>query len=176
LPSCGIRERRYNWLRVLHRCAGTSTVLCRCPARTLILNDRRRPPFGDIDDRIRTIAQALNLTSILWQSDSDDWRINTGTPPVTSAQIDANYQNVINGVNNGTYNERGTIMLTHELNNFTMSEAIKWYPMLKAAFSKLVPIASAYNLTHPYAEGNISCVFACLCSPPGNQLTQKRLP
>ncbi|KAJ9113621.1 hypothetical protein QFC22_005929 [Naganishia vaughanmartiniae] len=115
-----------------------------------------RPPFGDIDDRIRTIAQALNLTSILWQSDSDDWRINTGTPPVTSAQIDANYQNIINGVNNGTYNERGTIMLTHELNNFTMSEAIKWYPMLKAAFSKLVPIASAYNLTHPYAEGNIS--------------------
>ncbi|KAJ9093522.1 hypothetical protein QFC21_006355 [Naganishia friedmannii] len=115
-----------------------------------------RPPFGDIDDRIRTIAQALNLTSILWQSDSDDWRINTGTPPVTSAQIDANYQNLINGVNNGTYDKRGTIMLTHELNNFTMSEAIKWYPMLKAAFGKLVPIASAYNLTHPYAEGNIS--------------------
>lgn len=25
-------------------------------------------------------------------------------------------------------------MLTHELNNFTMSEAIKFYPQLKAAF------------------------------------------
>jgi hypothetical protein len=25
-------------------------------------------------------------------------------------------------------------MLTHELNNFTMSEAIKYYPALRAAF------------------------------------------
>lgn len=26
-------------------------------------------------------------------------------------------------------------MLTHELNNFTMSEAMKFYPMLKSAFT-----------------------------------------
>ena len=25
-------------------------------------------------------------------------------------------------------------MLTHELNNFTMQEAVNWYPKLKAAF------------------------------------------
>jgi hypothetical protein len=35
----------------------------------------------------------------------------------------------------GTFNTVGGIMLTHELNNFTMSEAIKFYPQLKAAFS-----------------------------------------
>ena len=29
----------------------------------------------------------------------------------------------------------GAIMLTHELNNYTMSEAIKWYPSLRAAFN-----------------------------------------
>ncbi|GHJ90022.1 hypothetical protein NliqN6_6424 [Naganishia liquefaciens] len=115
-----------------------------------------RPPFGDIDDRIRVIAGAMNLTSILWQEDSEDWRINTGNPPVTAASIDANYQALIDSLNNGTFNERGTIMLTHELNNFTMSEAIKWYPQLKQAFASLVPVASAYNLTHPYQEGNIS--------------------
>ncbi|KAJ9098996.1 hypothetical protein QFC20_005814 [Naganishia adeliensis] len=115
-----------------------------------------RPPFGDIDDRIRTIAAALNLTSILWQSDSDDWRINTGNPPVTSQQIDGNYQSLIDQLNNGTFDKRGTIMLTHELNNFTMSEAIKWYPQLKQAFAKIVPIASGYNLTHPYQENNVS--------------------
>ncbi|KAI5448949.1 hypothetical protein NCC49_005743 [Naganishia albida] len=115
-----------------------------------------RPPFGDIDDRIRIIAGALNLTSILWQSDSDDWRINTGNPPVTADQIDANYQSLLNQLGNGTFDKRGTIMLTHELNNFTMSEAIKWYPQMKAAFDKIVPIASAYNLTHPYQEGNVT--------------------
>ena len=30
--------------------------------------------------------------------------------------------------------QAGAIMLTHELNNYTMSEAIKWYPALRAAF------------------------------------------
>ena len=31
--------------------------------------------------------------------------------------------------------QAGAIMLTHELNNYTMSEAIKWYPSLRAAFN-----------------------------------------
>lgn len=105
----------------------------------------------------------MNLTSILWQEDSEDWRINTGNPPVTAASIDGNYQALIDSLNNGTFNERGTIMLTHELNNFTMSEAIKWYPQLKQAFASLVPVASAYNLTHPYQESNIRYVQ----HPPG---------
>jgi hypothetical protein len=30
--------------------------------------------------------------------------------------------------------KEGAIMLMHELNNFTMSEAVKFYPKLKAAF------------------------------------------
>jgi len=48
-------------------------------------------------------------------------------------------------------------MLTHELNNYTMSEAMKFYPQLKAAFTGgLVPIAVALNETQPYMENNIS--------------------
>jgi hypothetical protein len=35
----------------------------------------------------------------------------------------------------GTFNTAGGILLAHELNNFTMSEAIKFYPQLKSAFS-----------------------------------------
>lgn len=30
----------------------------------------RRPPYGDVDNRIRTIAQALNLTTIIWSYDT----------------------------------------------------------------------------------------------------------
>ena len=47
-------------------------------------------------------------------------------------------------------------MLTHELNNFTMSEAIKFYPQLKAAFKYLVPVGVGYNWTQPYVETNYS--------------------
>ena len=47
-------------------------------------------------------------------------------------------------------------MLTHELNNYTMSKAIEWYPKLKAAFLNLVPISVSLNNTTPYVETNVT--------------------
>lgn len=47
-------------------------------------------------------------------------------------------------------------MLTHELNNFTMSEAVKFYDQLKAAFKYLVPMGVATNQSQPYVETNYS--------------------
>jgi len=114
-----------------------------------------RPPYGDIDDRIRSIAKALGLRVILWQSDSFDWEVGS-TPGVTPATVDANYQSLITAAQNGTFNTAGTIMLTHEINNYTMSEAIKFYPMLKAAFKHLVPVGVGENITQPYVESNYS--------------------
>jgi hypothetical protein len=43
----------------------------------------RRPPYGDVDNRIRTIAQALNLTTIIWSYDtvSQAWYGAVGWQP-----------------------------------------------------------------------------------------------
>jgi len=62
-----------------------------------------RPPYGDIDDRVRAVAKALGLRVILWTTDSFDWEVGA-TPGVTPAMVDANYQNLINGAQNGSYN------------------------------------------------------------------------
>lgn len=113
-----------------------------------------RPPYGDIDDRVRYIANALGLRSILWQYDSNDWQV--GSTSTTPAQVDANYQNLITAAGNGTFNSAGTIILTHELNNYTMSEAIKFYPQLKQAFKALVPVGVGWNKSQPYVETNYS--------------------
>ncbi|KAF9220646.1 carbohydrate esterase family 4 protein [Gyrodon lividus] len=109
-----------------------------------------RPPFGDVDDRVRAIAHALGLRTILWQYDSNDWRAGTGN--ITDADVDANYQALITRAQSGSYSTGGTIMLTHELNNFTMAEAVKFYDQLKAAFKYLVPMGVATNQTQPYVE------------------------
>jgi len=114
-----------------------------------------RPPYGDVDDRIRAIAQALGLRAILWQYDSNDWQVGS-SPNVTPAMVDANYQNLITSAQNGTFNSQGTIMLTHEINNYTMSEAIKFYPQLKAAFKHIVPVGVGMNWSQPYLETNYS--------------------
>ncbi|KAF8258594.1 carbohydrate esterase family 4 protein [Lactarius quietus] len=111
-----------------------------------------RPPYGDVDDRIRAIANALGLQTILWEFNSGDW--NEGVNGYTVADVDENYQQFINNETAGTFSTVGSIMLTHELNNFTMSEAIKWHPKLKSAFSHIVPIGVALNKTHPYKESN----------------------
>lgn len=113
-----------------------------------------RPPYGDVDDRIRAIAHALGLRTILWRYDTFDWEEGTGG--VTAAQVDANYQAILTAAGNGTFNTAGAIILTHEIDNFTMSEAIKFYPQLKAAFSHIVPVGVSLNITQPYVETNYS--------------------
>jgi len=111
-----------------------------------------RPPYGDIDDRIRAIANALGLRTIIWTYDSNDWKAVVGTVP--PATVDASYQSLIDSANNGTFDTAGTIILTHELANFTMAEAVKFYPQLKTAFKYLVPVGVSLNKTQPYVEPN----------------------
>ncbi|KAF8346414.1 carbohydrate esterase family 4 protein [Amanita rubescens] len=105
-----------------------------------------RPPYGDVDDRIRAIANGLGLRTIMWGYDSEDWRF--GVRGVTAADIDANYQQFINDAVSNRFNTIGPIFLTHELSNFTMLEAIKFYPQLKAAFDRIEPIGVALNWTN----------------------------
>ncbi|KAG2067160.1 glycoside hydrolase/deacetylase [Suillus decipiens] len=108
-----------------------------------------RPPYGDIDDRIRAIAHAMGLRTIIWQYDSNDWR-GPGNG------VDQDYQSLITNAQKGTFATKGTIMLTHELNNFTMSKAIQYYSQLKTAFKYLVPVGVATNQTQPYVETGYS--------------------
>jgi len=58
-----------------------------------------------------------------------------GNVTISQADVDADYGLFVNNLTTGTFNTVGGIMLTHELNNFTMQEAVNWYPKLKAAFS-----------------------------------------
>jgi peptidoglycan/xylan/chitin deacetylase (PgdA/CDA1 family) len=63
---------------------------------------RIQPPYGDVDDRIRAIAQGLGLQTIIWEYDTNDWE--EGSDNVTVADIDQNYQVILDAANNGTFN------------------------------------------------------------------------
>ena len=73
-------------------------------------------------------------------------------------------------------------MLTHELNNFTMSEAVKFYGQLKAAFKYLVPMGVATNISQPYVETNYSlpnfeqCRFSFLSCDDVTNTRSQTLP
>ncbi|KWU45895.1 family 4 carbohydrate esterase [Rhodotorula sp. JG-1b] len=107
-----------------------------------------RPPYGDVDDRVRYIAQALGLRTIIWSDNTFDYEVST----LGINAVNANYQTIINGGKNGTYNSNGTIVLTHELNNDTMSLVQQNFAAIKAAFKYVAPVHVALNSTEPYVE------------------------
>ena len=110
-----------------------------------------RPPFGDIDDRVRAIATGLGLESVLWTDDTDDWKIlPLGTLP--TASIDANYASIIAKETAGPSAGQGNIVLTHEINGHTMEEFMAQYPKIKAVFKHIVPLTACMNKTNPYPE------------------------
>lgn len=117
-----------------------------------------RPPMGDVDDRIRYIANALGLQTIIWQHDSFDWELGqtVNGAVITQQDVENNYMTFINQAATGQFAQQGAIILTHELNNFTMSEAVKFYPQLKGAFQHIVPVGVALNKSKPYQEAGYS--------------------
>lgn len=96
-----------------------------------------RPPFGDVDDRVRAIAHQLGLVTVLWDADSQDWQLpsktNNGT--LTPDAVDGYFTNWIAARVSGNDTLHGHLGLEHELNEATITVAEKWLPKLKEAFN-----------------------------------------
>ncbi|WFD06608.1 hypothetical protein MVES1_001962, partial [Malassezia vespertilionis] len=102
-----------------------------------------RPPQGDVDDRVRAIATALGMHTIMWQEDTNDWQLGEGA---SRKKIAHNYHKIFEKANH-----ESPIVLTHELPK-TMSEFIRMYPDMKAAYKHVVPVSACVNATNPYPE------------------------
>lgn len=108
-----------------------------------------RPPYGDVDDRVRWIATQLGLTAVIWNLDTDDWAAGVTT---TIEAVEKSYDEYIEMGTNGTFATSGNIVLTHEINNNTMSLAIDYLPKIVAAYKQVIDVATCYNISYPYFE------------------------
>ncbi|KAI0067945.1 glycoside hydrolase/deacetylase [Artomyces pyxidatus] len=114
-----------------------------------------RPPFGDIDDRVRAISQAMDLTPVIWTRispmatfDTDDFNIHGGVTSVQ--QVLANWEDILGNVS--TINT-GFIVLEHDL------------------FQQSVEVATGYILPDALAHQpafRIEPVVSCLNLPMGD--------
>jgi peptidoglycan/xylan/chitin deacetylase (PgdA/CDA1 family) len=111
-----------------------------------------RPPYGDIDDRVRAISLAMGLTPVMWSRisplatfDTGDFYIHSG---ITSSQeVLYNWENI---VGNATGRSTGFIVLEHDL------------------FEQSVEIATGYILPDALAHKppfSIKPVITCLNKP-----------
>lgn len=112
-----------------------------------------RPPYGDIDDRVRAIAHQMGLSTILWNSDSFDWGLPSvandfaGTYDVST--IDSYFDEWISSSGSST---EGRIVLEHETSNVTILTSERWLPKLKQAYNVKKVHDCAPQLPSPYWE------------------------
>ncbi|KAF8329453.1 uncharacterized protein EI90DRAFT_2997168 [Cantharellus anzutake] len=123
-----------------------------------------RPPYGDIDDRVRAICKAMDLIPILWhvhltssgstEFDTNDWKIPGGT-----ATGDSSYTAFQQILSLAASLSTGFIVLEHDLYQQTVMMAIGYF--LPLAFNqtsslKLQPINECLgiSLANVYEETN----------------------
>ncbi|KAF7724208.1 hypothetical protein EC973_001227 [Apophysomyces ossiformis] len=113
-----------------------------------------RPPYGDVDDRVRAIAWQMGMTTILWDYDSNDWNMpGSGGGKLPPSTVDGYFEDWIAARKNGSDTATGHITLQHELNNATVAMAEKWLPQVQQAF-RVVPWNQCMNVAQPYWETN----------------------
>ncbi|EJD04398.1 glycoside hydrolase/deacetylase [Fomitiporia mediterranea MF3/22] len=120
-----------------------------------------RPPFGDIDDRVRAIALAMDLTPIIWTRispsatfDTGDFSIPAGT--ISSSQVIQNFNQIMG---NATTINTGFIVLEHDLfeqtvelaTGYILPEALAHQPPFK-----IEPVITCLgkSLSDAYVETN----------------------
>jgi len=125
-----------------------------------------RAPYGDIDNRVRAIANAMGLRSIIWSRspsgfafDTNDWRVAAGT--VNSTDQMAIFETILN---NATTMDTGFIVLEHDLYEITVDLAIGY--TLNAAVTHNPPFSlkrigdcNHMPITDMYLETNTNKSF-----------------
>lgn len=130
-----------------------------------------RPPYGDVDDRIRAIAQSLGLRTYMWSDDTNDWQVEP-YGDTSKSTVQSNFAAIQAKGSKSAASRGGIIVLQHELNGGTMGLAKSEYAASKKAWKYVVPLSACLNLTQPYPEGVIYPNFAQYIggsvSPKGN--------
>jgi len=113
-----------------------------------------RPPWGDIDNRVRAISLAMGMRPIIWtrnpqtgeQFDTNDWKVPGGL--VTGADSNQQFQYILS---NATQLNTGFIVLQHDL------------------YEQTVDLATGYSIPQAQqAKFNLMDINKCLKAQPGD--------
>lgn len=107
-----------------------------------------RPPYGDIDNRVRDVAAALGFAPIIWNHDTNDWAYASNPKVFKESWIDGNVTKWANAAKTATV---GGISLEHDLYTQTVDAAIRILPILQKEY-ELVPAGQCNKV--PVYKGN----------------------
>ncbi|KAI7882064.1 glycoside hydrolase/deacetylase [Lichtheimia hyalospora FSU 10163] len=121
-----------------------------------------RPPFGNIDNRVRDIAKALGFVPVMWTHDTNDWGM---TAPGSTFDVQWISNNITEwGQKNTT---EGGVSLSHDLYNRTVDAALEYIPVFQN-FYDLTAVGQCNNAA-PYKESNSTNSSKDGVSPSGDE-------
>ncbi|CAO3625287.1 unnamed protein product [Cunninghamella blakesleeana] len=105
-----------------------------------------RPPYGDIDNRVRDVAKALGFTPVIWTHDTNDWALTENK--------NFKLEYVTGNVTAWTKEQTavGGVSLEHDLYDVTVKAAIEVLPIFLNNWN--VTTVGACNNQPSYKEGN----------------------
>ncbi|CAG8756508.1 40669_t:CDS:2, partial [Gigaspora margarita] len=92
-----------------------------------------RPPFGDVDDRVRNICTQLGYKVVIWDMDTNDW-LSADNPSFQMSWVEGNFTQWVR--QNST---TGHISLEHDLYNQTAAQGPLVVPILQNATFNIKP-------------------------------------
>lgn len=125
-----------------------------------------RPPYGDIDDRVRAISLAMGMVPVIWTStgtgatfDTNDWKVPGGV--VTGPQSFATFEAILT---NATTLNTGFVVLEHDLYAQTVDLAIGYTLPAAMNFTPTLTLDSIGHCngipsTNLYRESNQNTSF-----------------
>ncbi|KAL7423037.1 hypothetical protein Q5752_002336 [Cryptotrichosporon argae] len=117
-----------------------------------------RPPYGDVDNRVRAIAKGVfGLETVVWNQDSADWAVGTD-PAYTTASVEASMTSWLTGNKSA-----GICALEHELSNTTVGIFQDMYPVMAANNWSVRSVPDAFaRQWYQNAAGNAGAVSSTM--------------
>ncbi|KAG0378272.1 chitin deacetylase [Mortierella sp. AD032] len=129
-----------------------------------------RPPYGDVDNRVRTVLKKLGYTVVDWGGDtfdSNDWKIPEVTPATVIGHMKKSLTDYIANTANNT---KGFITLEHDLSSQTVDVAKSLIPFGKEKNLQIMSVANCLRDSSPYGVAvNVSVTSP---PPPANATVQ----
>ncbi|KAJ3010174.1 chitin deacetylase [Thoreauomyces humboldtii] len=108
-----------------------------------------RPPYGDIDDRVRAVAHALGLRTVVW-TDSDGGPNRDDGAADATEQTPAAHDKAVAAVKSWFTPQPGFISLSHDIDSFTTQvdlDSLDAMNAMGAAFPlQMQPVGTCMNL------------------------------
>ncbi|RKP14211.1 hypothetical protein BJ684DRAFT_8942 [Piptocephalis cylindrospora] len=109
-----------------------------------------RPPYGDIDNRVRGVMHALGYKAIMWNHDTNDWNLNFGNPTnYDPAWVSGNISQWITSAPSAP---DGIVALEHDLELEGVKQAQIAINMALKSNLKVQSVADCQGLTDLYFE------------------------